>query len=552
MASAAGVTSKMSNLELNNSKETSTYELSISCKGLKDADIFSKSDPMVVMYVEALSCEERWRELGRTEEIQNTLNPQFTRKFSIDHYFDEIQNLRFEVYDIDKKSHDLKDHDFLGWAECKLAAIIRAKRYETPLYLKKKETPLLQQKKKGKIIIVAEELCASKQWLSMKWEGRKLDRKDVFGSSDPFMVFSRCNEDGSFTVCHKTEVIKNNLNPEWEEFEISVGTLCGNNPDRKIKIEVLDWNRNGSHSLIGVFTTCLKELKAKHRKYELFSKKKKSSGTLELECKTVDKETFADYIKDGVELSCVVAIDFSFVHTDPDDKPKYGLAIKAVGEVIQEYDTDQVFSAYGFGANVKEPKEDFNTDTFSLNLNSQFPDCTKVEGIIEAFKSCLEKVEAKIKSKANFAPIIKKISEMASKKVGRLVEYFVLLIVTNGNISDMDDTKEAIVKAATLPMSIVIVGIGGGDFEGMEELDGDVVRLFYIDGKVKKEAKRDIVQFVPFRDFSDSNKYEVLSMQRLRKEVLQEIPDQFLEYVTLSTKKRSESQSSTKSIKKKK
>ncbi|XP_039250054.2 copine-9-like [Styela clava] len=125
---------------------------------------------------------------------------------------------------------------------------------------------------------------------------------------------------------------------------------------------------------------------------------------------------------------------------------------------------------------------------------------------------------------------------MASKKVGRLVEYFVLLIVTNGNISDMDDTKEAIVKAATLPMSIVIVGIGGGDFEAMKELDGDVVRLFYIDGKEKKDAKRDIVQFVPFRDFSASNKYEVISMQRLRKEVLQEIPDQFLEYVTLSKK----------------
>ncbi|XP_039250057.2 copine-9-like [Styela clava] len=108
----------------------------------------------------------------------------------------------------------------------------------------------------------------------------------------------------------------------------------------------------------------------------------------------------------------------------------------------------------------------------------------------------------------------------------------------------MDATKEAIVKAATLPMSIVIVGIGGGDFEAMKELDGDVVRLFYIDGKEKKDAKRDIVQFVPFRDFSASNKCEVISMQRLSKEVLQEIPDQFLEYVTLSTK-RSESQSST-------
>ncbi|XP_077970524.1 copine-8-like [Styela clava] len=243
----------------------------------------------------------------------------------------------------------------------------------------------------------------------MKWEGKKLDRKDFFGLSDPFMVFSRCNNDGSFTVCHKTEVIKKNLNPKWKEFEISVGTLCGKNLNRNIQIEVFDWNRNGSHSLIGVFTTCLEELKVGHRTYELFSKreKKKNSGTLEVECKTIEKLTFADYIsKESVEFSCVVAIDFSILCTDPGDKPKYELAIKAVGEVIQEYDTDQVFPAYGFGASVK----DFSTDTFPLNLNSRHSDCTKVEGIIEAFKSCSEKVEKKA-CKANFAPIIKKISE---------------------------------------------------------------------------------------------------------------------------------------------
>ncbi|XP_039250053.2 copine-9-like isoform X1 [Styela clava] len=402
------VTSKMSKIEVNNSKETSTYELSISCRGLKDADIFSKSNPMVVMYEQSLSCEGRWREFGRTEVLKNTSDLQFARKFCIDYFFDEIQYLKFEVYD--KKSHDLKDHNSLGWAECKLSDIIQAEngRYDTTLYIKGTKLP-----EKGKITISAEELSTSKQWLSMKWEGKKLDRKDFFGLSDPFMVFSRCNNDGSFTVCHKTEVIKNNLNPEWEEFEISVGTLCGKNLNRKIQIEVFDWNRNGSHSLIGVFTTCLEELKVKHRTYEIFSKKekKKNSGYLTLKCKTIDKLTFADYIsKERVKFSCVVAIDLSFLRTDPSDKPKYEPAIKAVGDVIQEYHKDQEFSAYGFGADVEG--FDFNTDRFPLNLNSQCPECTKVEGIIEAFKSCSEKVEKKA-CKANFAPIIKKISHFS-------------------------------------------------------------------------------------------------------------------------------------------
>ena len=51
--------------------------------------------------------------------------------------------------------------------------------------------------------------------------------------------------------------------------------------------------------------------------------------------------------------------------------------------------------------------------------------------------------------------------------------YHILLILTDGVISDMDQTKAAIVAASSLPMSIIIVGVGGADFQMMEELDSD-------------------------------------------------------------------------------
>ena len=41
----------------------------------------------------------------------------------------------------------------------------------------------------------------------------------------------------------------------------------------------------------------------------------------------------------------------------------------------------------------------------------------------------------------------------------------------------MPQTREAIVQAARLPVSIIIVGIGEADFDAMEELDGDDVRI---------------------------------------------------------------------------
>ena len=76
---------------------SSTVELGISCNGLHDADVFSKSDPMVVMYVNNLG---GWVEHGRTEIIWDNLNPEFANKFVIDYHFETQQKLKFEVHDI--------------------------------------------------------------------------------------------------------------------------------------------------------------------------------------------------------------------------------------------------------------------------------------------------------------------------------------------------------------------------------------------------------------------------------------------------------------------
>lgn len=79
-------------------------------------------------------------------------------------------------------------------------------------------------------------------------------------------------------------------------------------------------------------------------------------------------------------------------------------------------------------------------------------------------------------------------------------KYSVLLVLTDGVVSDMAETRTAIVRASRLPMSIIIVGVGNADFSDMRLLDGD-------DGPLRcpkgVPAARDIVQFVPFREFKD-------------------------------------------------
>lgn len=62
----------------------------------------------------------------------------------------------------------------------------------------------------------------------------------------------------------------------------------------------------------------------------------------------------------------------------------------------------------------------------------------------------------------------------------------------------MADTREAIVHASHLPMSVIIVGVGNADFTDMQILDGDDGILRSPKGE---PVLRDIVQFVPFKDF---------------------------------------------------
>ena len=55
----------------------------------------------------------------------------------------------------------------------------------------------------------------------------------------------------------------------------------------------------------------------------------------------------------------------------------------------------------------------------------------------------------------------------------RAGNYFVLLMITDGILTDMEQTIHTIIEASELPMSIIIVGVGEADFSDMERLDAD-------------------------------------------------------------------------------
>ena len=89
----------------------------------------------------------------------------------------------------------------------------------------------------------------------------------------------------------------------------------------------------------------------------------------------------------------------------------------------------------------------------------------------------------------------------------------------------MAETKQAIVAASNLPLSIIIVGVGNEDFRAMEALDSDKQAL----KSGQDVASRDIVQFVELRKFFVA---QSCNRERLALKVLAEVPKQLVSWMT--------------------
>jgi hypothetical protein len=70
---------------------------------------------------------------------------------------------------------------------------------------------------------------------------------DYAGSVDPFKhSLSRMCEDGSCMKVWQSEVIENNLSPNWSTVKISVARLCNNDNVRPLLIEIFDQDSGGT------------------------------------------------------------------------------------------------------------------------------------------------------------------------------------------------------------------------------------------------------------------------------------------------------------------
>ncbi|KAJ0790255.1 putative C2 domain, von Willebrand factor, type A, copine, C2 domain superfamily [Helianthus annuus] len=529
----------------------SQIELSLSASNLRDRDVLSKSDPLAVVYTKGK--DGSLQELGRTEVVSNSLNPQWITKINVTYCFETVQTLLFRVYDVDTqvngpevKTLKLDDQQYLGECTCKLSQIVTdpKRSWTADLVTIAESTESTRPKKLGQLTVNAEEELISKTTVELTFRCSDLENKDFFSKSDCFLVISKYVRSGAsgptIPIC-RTEVLNNNLNPKWKPIFLNMSQV--GNKDAPLIIECFNFNSNGKHDLLGKAQKSIAELEklsSSKQGENLFlpvyigkdhqSKVLKSQLFVDEFSESV-RHSFLDYLLGGCEMNFMVAIDFtasngnprlpdSLHYVDHSGRPNaYQKAIQEVGDVLQFYDHDKEFPAWGFGG---RPIDGPISHCFNLNGSSgNKPTVSGIQGIMNAYGQALSNVS--LAGPTLFGPVINSAAKLASESVAADEhKYFVLLIITDGVITDQQETIDALVMASDLPLSVLIVGVGGADFKEMEILDADNgEKLHSSTGRV---ASRDIVQFVPFRDVQGGEISVVRSL-------LAELPSQFLTYM---------------------
>jgi len=179
----------------------------------------------------------------------------------------------------------------------------------------------------------------------------------------------------------------------------------------------------------------------------------------------------------------------------------YQTVISVLGRTLEVFDEDRQIPSYGFG-------DSSTTD------RAVFPFYT--ERTCQGFQEVLTRYNEltpllQLAGPTSFAPIIKETINIVKKTKS----YHILVIVADGQVTNEKETIDAIVEASRYPISIILVGVGDGPWEKMNEFD---------DGLPQRQF--DNFQFVNFDEIMRTHDGDEV---RFALSALMEIPDQYKE-----------------------
>lgn len=180
----------------------------------------------------------------------------------------------------------------------------------------------------------------------------------------------------------------------------------------------------------------------------------------------------------------------------------YQQVLQIIATTLAEFDDDGMIPAYGFGDSRTKSSQVFS-------FNEDDTPCVGLGDVLKRYEAIV--ANAIFSGPTNFAPMIRHATEL----VRRTQEYHILLLIADGQVDSVNDTVDAIVEASKYALSIVMIGVGDGPWDLMEQFDD-----------LLPQRKFDNFQFVDFNSVFSKSKGQSCQFA-FAVHALMEIPEQY-------------------------
>uniref|UniRef100_A0A914ECL1 C2 domain-containing protein n=1 Tax=Acrobeloides nanus TaxID=290746 RepID=A0A914ECL1_9BILA len=431
-------------------------------------------------------------EIGQTETVRNRISPNFSRLIPIIFRIDLNQLLKFVIYLVDGSSETIIGK--FGEAELPLFNILSSNGQMSIPILSDSLKPGWSLNSAPLLNVSIDAPETSRNGTILQFHGSNLNPNNGFLTA-PYFTLSLLPNDERETkasLLYRSEIVHNTDSPKWQEFLIPTKFLSSSS-ESALEISCYNYNTNSEDTLTGKFTTTLFQLlrgAGSINRYLLHCAARKKKEEMSIELVKIDSQSnvpsFVDFLNSGTQLHFTFAIDFTANNGSPNDPHSlhfihphqsnvYMRALHSISLSVEKFDKLSRLSLLGFGA--KTPPDFEMSQCFALNgdLNNPY---------IRGFSEAVDLYKRASMSVLQYAPteysnVINYVAKHAKASVRAFKAgfYFVLVILTNGYIKDTRDSIDQIVKASSLPMSIVFVclgnqkhPIGGGSASNINKL----------------------------------------------------------------------------------
>lgn len=185
----------------------------------------------------------------------------------------------------------------------------------------------------------------------------------------------------------------------------------------------------------------------------------------------------------------------------------YQEVITILGKTLASFDEDGEFLCYGFGDSKTKDRAVCNLLKYTDDRRKDDARCRSLDEVLTNYNSAIQKL--RLSGPTSFTPLIKKAIGVCKQEK----QYYILVIITDGETMTPEEDAKTIVEASNYPISIICVGVGDGPWDTMEEFDDELPK-----------RKFDNFQLVIFNDVTKNAMHREAEFAR---HALMEIPEQF-------------------------